>query len=72
MDLIYLAFVVIFLAAAAPEYGCERLGRSARPVISAIYSYNPAESHGLAISHLADRLPGHPPLRTPGRPTIPA
>ena len=31
----------------------------------AIYSYNPAESYALAISHLADRLAGHPPLRTP-------
>ncbi len=31
----------------------------------AIYSYNQAESYALAISHLADRLAGHPPLRTP-------
>lgn len=30
----------------------------------AIYSYNQAESYALAISHLADRLAGHPPLRT--------
>lgn len=32
---------------------------------NAIYAYNHAESYGLAISHLADRLAGHPPLRTP-------
>ena len=31
----------------------------------AIYSYNPAESYALAISHLTDRLAGHSPLRTP-------
>jgi lytic murein transglycosylase len=31
----------------------------------AIYSYNQAESYALAISHLADRLAGHPGLRTP-------
>jgi membrane-bound lytic murein transglycosylase B len=31
----------------------------------AIYAYNQAESYALAISHLADRLAGHPPLRTP-------
>lgn len=31
----------------------------------AIYSYNQAESYALAISHLADRLAGYPPLRTP-------
>jgi lytic murein transglycosylase len=31
---------------------------------SAIYSYNQAESYALAISHLADRLAGMPPLRT--------
>jgi lytic murein transglycosylase len=31
----------------------------------AIYSYNAAESYALAISHLADRLAGYPPLRTP-------
>ena len=31
----------------------------------AIYSYNQAESYALAISHLADRLAGRPPLRTP-------
>ena len=31
----------------------------------AIYSYNQAEPYALAISHLADRLAGHPPLRTP-------
>jgi lytic murein transglycosylase len=30
-----------------------------------IYSYNQAESYALAISHLADRLAGYPPLRTP-------
>jgi len=30
----------------------------------AIYSYNQAESYALAISHLADRLAGYPPLRT--------
>jgi lytic murein transglycosylase len=30
----------------------------------AIFSYNQAESYALAISHLADRLAGHPPLRT--------
>ena len=28
-------------------------------------SYNQAESYALAISYLADRLAGHPPLRTP-------
>ncbi len=31
----------------------------------AIYSYNQAESYALAISHLADRLAGYPPFRTP-------
>jgi lytic murein transglycosylase len=31
----------------------------------AIYSYNQAESYALAISHLADRLAGYQPLRTP-------
>jgi lytic murein transglycosylase len=31
----------------------------------AIYSYNHAESYALAISHLADRLAGYPPLKTP-------
>jgi lytic murein transglycosylase len=31
----------------------------------ASYSYNQAESYALAISHLADRLAGYPPLRTP-------
>jgi lytic murein transglycosylase len=31
----------------------------------AIYAYNQAESYALAISHLADRLAGYPPLRTP-------
>lgn len=31
----------------------------------AIYAYNHAESYALAISHLADRLAGYPPLRTP-------
>ncbi len=31
----------------------------------AIYSYNQAESYGLAISYLADRLAGYPALRTP-------
>ena len=31
----------------------------------AIYSYNAAESYALAISHLADRLAGYPPFRTP-------
>ena len=31
----------------------------------AIYSYNQAESYALAISHLAHRLAGGPPLRTP-------
>ena len=31
----------------------------------AIYSYNQAESYGLAISHLAHRLAGGPPLATP-------
>jgi lytic murein transglycosylase len=30
----------------------------------AIYAYNQAESYALAISHLADRLAGYPPLRT--------
>ena len=30
----------------------------------AIYSYNQAESYALAISHLADRLAGYPPLRS--------
>jgi lytic murein transglycosylase len=30
----------------------------------AIYQYNHAESYALAISHLADRLAGYPPLRT--------
>ncbi len=31
----------------------------------AIYAYNTAESYGIAISHLADRLAGHPRLHTP-------
>ena len=31
----------------------------------AIYAYNQAESYALAISHLADRLAGYQPLRTP-------
>jgi lytic murein transglycosylase len=31
----------------------------------AIYAYNHAETYALAISHLADRLAGLPPLRTP-------
>lgn len=31
----------------------------------AIYAYNQAESYALAISHLADRLAGYPPFRTP-------
>jgi lytic murein transglycosylase len=31
----------------------------------AIYSYNQAESYALAISHLAERLAGGPPLKTP-------
>jgi lytic murein transglycosylase len=31
----------------------------------AVYAYNHAESYALAISHLADRIAGHPPLRTP-------
>lgn len=31
----------------------------------AIYAYNHAESYALAISHLADRLAGRPPFRTP-------
>jgi lytic murein transglycosylase len=31
----------------------------------AIYAYNHAESYALAISHLADRIAGYPPLRTP-------
>jgi lytic murein transglycosylase len=31
----------------------------------AIYSYNQAESYAMAISHLADRLAGYSPLRTP-------
>jgi lytic murein transglycosylase len=31
----------------------------------AIYSYNQAESYALAISHLADRMAGYPPFRTP-------
>ncbi|ESR27393.1 lytic murein transglycosylase [Lutibaculum baratangense] len=35
------------------------------PNFDAIYSYNQAESYALAISHLADRLAGYPPLRTP-------
>ena len=35
------------------------------PNFDAIYSYNHAESYALAISHLADRLAGYPPLRTP-------
>lgn len=30
-----------------------------------IYTYNRAESYALAISHLADRMAGYPPLRTP-------
>ncbi len=29
-----------------------------------IYAYNHAESYALAVSHLADRLAGHPALRT--------
>lgn len=35
------------------------------PNFDAIYAYNQAESYALAISHLADRLAGYPPLRTP-------
>ncbi|MEJ8571319.1 lytic murein transglycosylase [Microbaculum marinum] len=35
------------------------------PNFDAIYSYNRAESYALAISYLADRMAGHPPLRTP-------
>ncbi len=31
----------------------------------AIYAYNHAESYALAIAHLADRLAGGPPFRTP-------
>jgi peptidoglycan hydrolase-like protein with peptidoglycan-binding domain len=30
-----------------------------------IYGYNAAESYGLAIAHLADRLRGGPPFATP-------
>ncbi|MCC2113797.1 MAG: lytic murein transglycosylase, partial [Hyphomicrobiales bacterium] len=32
---------------------------------NAIYAYNQAESYALAISYLADRIAGYPPLRTP-------
>ncbi|MGH7005434.1 MAG: lytic murein transglycosylase, partial [Alphaproteobacteria bacterium] len=32
---------------------------------NAIYAYNHAESYAIAISHLADRLAGLPPFRTP-------
>jgi lytic murein transglycosylase len=32
---------------------------------NALYSYNAAESYGLAIAHLSDRLRGGGPLRTP-------
>ncbi|CAH1672171.1 MULTISPECIES: lytic murein transglycosylase [unclassified Chelatococcus] len=35
------------------------------PNFNAIYAYNQAESYALAISHLADRMAGHPALRTP-------
>jgi lytic murein transglycosylase len=35
------------------------------PNFNAIYSYNQAESYALAISYLAQRLAGGPPLRTP-------
>jgi lytic murein transglycosylase len=35
------------------------------PNFNAIYSYNQAESYALAISYLADRIAGHPGLRTP-------
>ncbi|MFW5680900.1 MAG: lytic murein transglycosylase, partial [Pseudomonadota bacterium] len=31
----------------------------------AIFSYNHAESYALAIAHLADRIAGYPPVRTP-------
>ncbi|HEX5785323.1 MAG TPA: peptidoglycan-binding protein, partial [Burkholderiaceae bacterium] len=31
----------------------------------AIYSYNAAESYGLAIAHLADRMRGGPAFQTP-------
>jgi len=31
----------------------------------AVYAYNHAESYALAIAHLADRLAGYPPFRTP-------
>jgi len=31
----------------------------------AIHAYNQADSYALAIAHLADRLAGYPPLRTP-------
>ena len=51
-----------------PASSC-RPGRGAGFLVfrnfDAIYSYNQAESYALAISHLADRLAGHPPLRTP-------
>ncbi|MPZ55253.1 MAG: lytic murein transglycosylase [Rhizobiales bacterium] len=30
-----------------------------------VYAYNHAESYAISISHLADRLAGHPSLRTP-------
>ena len=30
-----------------------------------IYAYNAAESYGLAIAHLSDRLRGGPPFATP-------
>ncbi|MBK8909314.1 MAG: lytic murein transglycosylase [Rhodospirillales bacterium] len=39
-------------------------GFMAFPNFDAIYAYNHAESYALAISHLADRLAGYPPLRT--------
>jgi membrane-bound lytic murein transglycosylase B len=56
-------------SAQRPASSCRR-GRRGRAFLvfrnfDAIYSYNQAESYGLAISHLADRLAGHPPLRTP-------
>ena len=35
------------------------------PNFDSIYAYNQAESYALAISHLAQRLAGAPPLRTP-------
>ena len=31
----------------------------------AVFAYNAAESYGLAIAHLADRLNGAPPLKAP-------